>query len=136
VSDHLAFVSKYDSEEWTSALRCFDGWTDHTPDVEESVRTLVLQHKLQGVNEMSDLESSLLRSQISDAMLRATTSEKEKVAAQDAHSQAEAPATKRQPTNDAKNGNVSYTANHCGFVLYSFRFVLSQCFRRSYLSCP
>ena len=28
-SDHLAFMSKYDSEEWTSALSHFDGWTHH-----------------------------------------------------------------------------------------------------------
>eukprot|EP00984_Skeletonema_dohrnii_P020284 scaffold9834_cov131-Skeletonema_dohrnii-CCMP3373.AAC.7 len=104
VSDHLAFMSKYDSEQWTSALRCFDGWTDHTHDVEESVRKLVLQHKLQDISEMSDLESSLLRSQVSDAMLRAIKSEKEKLS-QDAYSQKEAPATKRHPNNDAKNGN-------------------------------
>jgi len=104
VSDHLAFMSKYDSEEWTNALRGFDGWTGHTLDVEESVRKLVLQQKLQGINEMSDLDSSLLRSQVSDAMLRAIKTEKEKLA-QDAFSQREAPAANRQPKNDAKNGN-------------------------------
>ena len=121
VSDHLAFVSKYDSEEWTNALRCFAGWTDHTPDVDESIRNLVLQHKLQGINEMTDLESSLLRSQISDAILRAMKSEKEKDA-KDAYSQREAPAAKRHPNNDAKKGNVS-TAEHCGFVMYSSVFL-------------
>lgn len=107
VSDHLAFMSKYDSEEWTNALRGFDGWTGHTLDVEESVRKLVLQQKLQGIDEMSDLDSSLLRSQVSDAMLRAIKAEKEKLA-QDAFSQKEAPVANRQPKNDAKNGNVSY----------------------------
>ena len=114
MSDHLAFMSKYDSEEWTNALRGFDGWTGHTLDVEESVRKLVLQQKLQGINEMSDLDSSLLRSQVSDAMLRAIKTEKEKLA-QDAFSQREAPAANRQPKNDAKNGNVSYL-DFCGFV--------------------
>ena len=106
VSDHLAFVSKYDSEEWTNALRCFDGWTDHNADVEESVRKLVLQQKLQDINEISDLESSLLRSQISDAMLKAINSEKEKVS-QDTYSQREVPASKLLPNDDAKSGNVN-----------------------------
>lgn len=121
VSDHLAFVSKYDSEQWTSALSCFDGWTDHTREVEESVRKLVFQQKLQGINEMSDLESSLLRSQVSDAILRAIKSEKKKLS-QDASSQREAPASKRQPNNDAKNGNVSYWAFYVlAFILFVFR---------------
>lgn len=123
MSDHLAFMSKYDSEQWTSALRCFDGWTDHTHDVEESVRKLVLQHKLQDISEMSDLESSLLRSQVSDAMLRAIKSEKEKLS-QDAYSQKEAPATKRHLNNDAKNGNVSY-AVFVGFVVFYSSSVLT-----------
>ena len=123
MSDHLAFMSKYDSEQWTSALRCFDGWTDHTHDVEESVRKLVLQHKLQDISEMSDLESSLLRSQVSDAMLRAIKSEKEKLS-QDAYSQKEAPATKRHLNNDAKNGNVSYAVSLA--LLYSIRLLCSH----------
>lgn len=117
VSDHLAFISKYDSEEWTNALRGFVGWTGHTLDVEESVRKLVLQQKLQGINEMSDLDSSLLRSQVSDAMLRAIKAEKEKLA-QDAYSQKEAPVANRQPKNDAKNGNVSYV--HVGVLWFRF----------------
>lgn len=138
MSDHLAFVSKYDSEQWTSALNGFDGWTDHTRDVEESVRKLVLQQKLQGINEMSDLESSLLRSQVSDAILRAIKSEKEKLS-QDASSQREAPATKRHTSNDAKSGNVSYgfsvsclysicvSCSQCVFFLYSMTVETPSC---------
>lgn len=107
MSDHLAFVSKYDSVEWTNALRYFEGWTDHNRHVEESVRSLVLEHKLQGINEMSDIESSLLRSQINDAILKAMKSEKEKVA-QDAYSKVDGPVSgKRNPIHDSNNGNVS-----------------------------
>lgn len=128
MSDHLAFMSKYDSEEWTNALRGFDGWTGHTLDVEESLRKLVLQQKLQGTNEMSDLDSSLLRSQVSDAMLRAIKAEKEKLA-QDTYSQKEAPAANRQPKKeDAKSGNVSSVDVlwFCFYHMYTC-FVLTSC---------
>ena len=108
MSDHLAFVSKYDSLEWTNALRYFEGWTDHNLHVEESVRSLVLEHKLQGIHEMSDIESSLLRSQINDAILKAMKSEKEKVT-QDAYSKVDGPVSgKRNPIHDSNNGNVSH----------------------------
>lgn len=77
VSDHLAFMSKYDSEEWTSALSHFDGWTDHASNVEETLRTLVASQQLAGLDERADFQSSLLRSQIDDKILKAIQSAKE-----------------------------------------------------------
>lgn len=77
VSDHLAFMSKYDSEEWTAALSRFDGWTDHDPTVEETLRTLVASQRLAGVADTVDAHSSLLRSQIDDKILKAMQTAKE-----------------------------------------------------------
>jgi hypothetical protein len=77
VSDHLAFMSKYDSEEWTSALSHFDGWTDHASNVEETLRTLVASQQLAGLTETADIQSSLLRSQIDDKILKAIQAAKE-----------------------------------------------------------
>ena len=114
-----------DASLWTADLDTSDS------DVEESVRKLVLQQKLQGINEMSDLDSSLLRSQVSDAMLRAIKAEKEKLA-QDAYSQKEAPVANRQPKNDAKNGNVSYV--HVGVLWFRFPTRVS-CSHLTFSSC-
>ena len=77
VSDHLAFMSKYDSEEWTSALSHFVGWTDHDPNVEETLRALVAIQRLMGVAQTSDGQSSLLRSQIDDTILKAMQAAKD-----------------------------------------------------------
>ena len=77
VSDHLAFMSKYDSEEWTSALSHFDGWTDHDSNVEETLRTLVASQQLAGLAETADFQSSLLRSQIDDKILKAMQAAKD-----------------------------------------------------------
>ena len=78
VSDHLAFMSKYDSEEWTNALRNFDGWTDHDPQVEETIRSLVLCQRL--VTDTSDVCSSLLKSQLQDAVIKSMQAVKEEAA--------------------------------------------------------
>ncbi len=77
VSDHLAFMSKYDSEEWTSALSHFDGWTDHASNVEETLRTLVASQQLAGLTETADTQSSLVRSQIDDKILKAIQTAKD-----------------------------------------------------------
>jgi len=90
VSDHLAFMSKYDSEEWTSALSHFVGWTDHDPTVEETLRTLVASQRLAGVADTADTQSSLLRSQIDDQILRAMQAAKEE-AGKDAYDYKDAP---------------------------------------------
>ena len=89
VSDHLAFMSKYDSEEWTSALSHFDGWAD--PTVEHTLRTLVASQRLAGVAETADVQSSLLRSHIDDRILKAMQSAKEE-AGRDAYAYKDVPA--------------------------------------------
>lgn len=78
VSDHLAFMSKYDSEQWTNALRHFDGWTDHDPAVEATIQNLVICQRL--VSDGSDASSSLLQSQLDQAVLKAMQAVKEEAA--------------------------------------------------------
>lgn len=80
VSDHLAFMSKYDSEEWTTALRNFDGWTDHDPAVQEVMRNLVASQQVQSATEVSDVSSSLLRSQLDATVLKAMQAVKDEAA--------------------------------------------------------
>lgn len=90
VSDHLAFMSKYDSEEWTSALSHFVGWADPDPNVEGTVRTLVASQQLVGVSETADVQSSLLRSQIDDTILKAMQAAKDE-AGKDAYDYKDVP---------------------------------------------
>ena len=80
VSDHLAAMSKYDSEEWTSALSHFDGWTARDRDIEEIMKNLVASQQLLGISEMSDVQSSLLRSQIDEKLLKAMQAVKDEAA--------------------------------------------------------
>lgn len=82
VSDHLAYVSKYDSEEWTEALRNFNGWADHDAATQETVRNLVLaQRMLSSSNNNADgMNSSLLQSQLDEAVLKAMEAVKEEAA--------------------------------------------------------
>lgn len=74
VSDHLAAVSLFDSEEWMSCLQHFSGWTDTTPASETSLRALVGKLYLRPLAEHGDIESPLLRSQIDEQFLRAMAS--------------------------------------------------------------
>jgi hypothetical protein len=71
VSDHLASVSLFDSDEWMHALNHFNGWTDPSEEAEERIRDLVSKLKLRGLNEAGDVDSPLLRSQIDEHYLRA-----------------------------------------------------------------
>lgn len=91
VSDHLARMSKYDSEEWTAALCHFDGWTESSPEVNEAVCRIVSGQKLVGVRESTDDAcSSLLRSQIGDTVLKAMQSARDE-AGRDAYAYKDAP---------------------------------------------
>jgi len=115
VSDHLAFMSKYDSEEWTSALSHFDGWTDHDPNVEETLRALVASQELAGVEETADFQSSLLRGQIDDQILKAMQAAKDE-AGRDAYDYKDVPAQHiaKKDTNDesASSAGGSSTQQH------------------------
>jgi hypothetical protein len=71
VSDHLAAVSLFDSEEWMASLQHFSGWTDTSPSSQGNLRLLVSRLHLRPLAEHGDVESPLLRSQIDDQFLRA-----------------------------------------------------------------
>jgi len=78
-------MSKYDSEEWTNALRDFNGWTDHDPEVETTIRNLVMCQRLVS-DDPSDVNSSLLQSQLDQTVLKAMQAVKEEAAAKAATS--------------------------------------------------
>lgn len=80
VSDHLAAMSKFDSEQWTSALSHFDGWTDNDPDVAQIIRDLVASQRLHGLAELSDSQSSLLLSEVDEKVLKAMKAIKDEAA--------------------------------------------------------
>jgi hypothetical protein len=71
VSDHLAAVSLFDSEEWMACLQQFSGWTDTSPSSQGNLRLLISKLHLRPLAEHGDVESPLLRSQIDDQFLRA-----------------------------------------------------------------
>ena len=69
VSEHLAKVSLYGSEEWMSMLQHFDGWSDNNKA--EEIRSYIATLKLRPINEPGDVDSPLLRSQIDKQLLKA-----------------------------------------------------------------
>ena len=73
-------MSKYDSEEWTNALRNFDGWVDHESETESTVRNLVLCQRLVGQEGTEDVHSSLLQSQLDQTVLKAMQAVREEAA--------------------------------------------------------
>lgn len=68
VSDHLAALSLFDSDEWMSCLGHFDGWC--APESEDYYRNAVASLKLRPVDEPGDVDSPLLRSQIDEHFLK------------------------------------------------------------------
>ena len=106
VSDHLAFMSKYDSEEWTSALSHFDGWTDHADSVEDTLRSLVASQQLAGLTETADFQSSLLRSQIDDKILKAIQAAKDE-AGKDKYDYKDAPQQKQHVDKKVESSKAS-----------------------------
>jgi len=68
VSDHLAALSLFDSDEWMACLVHFEGWTD--PKSEDLYRSAVSSLKLRQLAEPGDVDSPLLRSQIDEHFLR------------------------------------------------------------------
>eukprot|EP00934_Nitzschia_sp_Nitz4_P004492 Nitzschia sp. Nitz4//scaffold5_size260463//216593//219051//NITZ4_001016-RA/size260463-augustus-gene-0.84-mRNA-1//1//CDS//3329555442//4482//frame0 len=71
VSDHLAAVSLFDSNDWMAKLELFSGWLDTDPKVEERIRRMVGKLQLRQLDEPGDVDSPLLRSQIDENYLRA-----------------------------------------------------------------
>ena len=80
VSDHLAAVSLFDSEEWMACLENFHGWIDLNERAESRLRSLVSQLQLRPLSEPGDVESPLLRSQIDEQYLRAMVSARAQMA--------------------------------------------------------
>jgi hypothetical protein len=74
VSDHLAAVSLFDSDEWTSCLQHFNGWTNSGKTSEIRLREFVASLRLRPLREPGDVDSQLLRSQIDEHFLRAMAS--------------------------------------------------------------
>jgi hypothetical protein len=72
VSDHLASLSLFDSDEWMKCLSHFRGWTD--PDDEEQLRGAVATLKLRTMTDVADVDSPLLRSQIDEHFLQSMAS--------------------------------------------------------------
>lgn len=79
VSDHLASVSLYKSEEWMDCLVHFNGWTDHSSAAEKRLRLLVSRLNLRPLAEPGDVDSPLLRSQVDEHFLRAMASAREQM---------------------------------------------------------
>lgn len=73
VSDHLASVSLFDSEEWMECLKHFEGWMESSEEAAKDSRELVSTLKLRSLLEPQDVDSALLRSQIDEQYLRAIT---------------------------------------------------------------
>ncbi len=71
VSDHLAAVSLFDSDEWMNCLKHFDGWVESSEEAAKHCRKLVSKLKLRSLDEPRDVDSALLRSQIDEQYLRA-----------------------------------------------------------------
>lgn len=69
VSDHLGIISNFTSEEWMEALPHFHGWTDTSVEGEETLRKLVKNLPMRPLQEQSDVDSELLRSQIDRSFL-------------------------------------------------------------------
>jgi hypothetical protein len=70
VSDHLAGVSMFGSDEWMECLQHFEGWIDSNPESEHYLRTMISGLKLRALAEPGDVDSPLLKNQIDDQFLR------------------------------------------------------------------
>ena len=77
VSDHLAAVSLFGSEEWMNCLQHFNGWT--AENEEEFLHSHIRQLKLRPLNEPGDVDSPLLRSQIDAHFLRAMATQRDQL---------------------------------------------------------
>ena len=98
VSDHLANMSKYDSESWTLALSHFSGWVDNdsqTIHVEETLRSLVASQQLTNLHEIASL-----RCQIDDTILKAILYASNNETVGDSHHRQEVRRARRQRMED------------------------------------
>ncbi|CAJ1958654.1 unnamed protein product [Cylindrotheca closterium] len=80
VSDHLASVSLFDSDEWMQCLEYFNGWVASDRESEVRLRDLVSSLSLRPLMEPGDIDSPLLRNQIDEQYLRAMASSRSQMA--------------------------------------------------------
>lgn len=87
VSDHLAHVSMFGSEEWMQCLSYFQGWIDISPQGEEYIRHMMASLALRPLQEYNDVESPLLRSRIDAHVLRTLQNTRQLMQEPSTHSQ-------------------------------------------------
>lgn len=108
VSDHLAAVSLFSSEEWMSHLSHFEGWIDTSSTAEGILRALVGSLRLRPLNEPGDIDSPLLRNQIDDQFLRTMVAAREQMSDKGISTVQ----TKKQITKNSSKGNQSDKQRH------------------------
>jgi len=79
ISDHLAAVSLFGSEEWMACLQYFSGWIVMTNEAEHKYRKFVSEIPLRSIQEPGDVNSPLLRSQIDENFLRTMIAQREQM---------------------------------------------------------
>mmetsp|Transcript_33428 Transcript_33428/g.38915 ORF Transcript_33428/g.38915 Transcript_33428/m.38915 type:complete len:833 (+) Transcript_33428:334-2832(+) len=79
VSDHLASVSKFTSQDWMEGLPHFNGWTSQDPKDENVLNSIIKQIPMRSLSEPSDVESSLLRDQIDICFLKSMQAAREQM---------------------------------------------------------
>ncbi|KAG7344038.1 hypothetical protein IV203_022046 [Nitzschia inconspicua] len=104
VSDHLASVSLFDSDQWMECLDHFHGWTESNETAKKQSRELVSKLKLRPLYEPGDVDSPLLRSQIDEQYLRAMTIARAQLAGNDgSNNEARAKDSMRRRDSHAKS---------------------------------
>jgi hypothetical protein len=80
ISDHLAVVSLFGSDEWMDCLEHFDGWTDVSSNESiQEYKSFVMSLPLRSIQEPVDVDSPLLRNQIDEAFLRTIALQREQM---------------------------------------------------------
>lgn len=82
VSDHLASVSKFDSEDWMTHLPDFQGWNnaDMNPEHEQKLRDIIKMLPLKKLSETKeDIESPHFRNIINDSFSKSMYNNREQL---------------------------------------------------------
>ena len=132
VSDHLASVSLFDSDEWMNCLTQFSGWTDTAPAAEERIRTLVGKLHLRPLTEPGDVDSPLLRSQIDEQYLRAMASARAQMAGAGSQEERRIRTPKESSSRHSESSQSKSKLNSAGKQLHQAQevslFTIFHCF--------
>jgi hypothetical protein len=79
VSDHLAAVSLFGSEEWMDCLQYFYGWTVVTSSAVRQYQAFVANLPLRSLQEPGDVDSPVLRNQIDETFLRTMAAQRDQM---------------------------------------------------------